>query len=102
MKTMILEWLSPMDTKPLRLIDRPDPTPGSGEVLIKVAACGVCRSSLHMIEGDWASKGLPAKLPIVPGHEIAGSVESFPLERAEEALRRLKCDPFEARAVVVP
>jgi propanol-preferring alcohol dehydrogenase len=74
MKAMILERLSPMDRKPLRLIDRTDPTPGPGEVLVKVAACGVCRSNLHMIEGDWASKGLPAKLPIVPGHEIAGRV----------------------------
>jgi propanol-preferring alcohol dehydrogenase len=74
MKAMILERLSPMDMKPLRLIDRTDPTPGPGEVLVKVAACGVCRSNLHMIEGDWVSKGLPAKLPIVPGHEIAGRV----------------------------
>ena len=43
------------------------PRPGPGELLIRVAACGVCRSNLHMIVGDWAGAGLPAISPIVPG-----------------------------------
>jgi propanol-preferring alcohol dehydrogenase len=52
----------------------PIPVIGRRQVLVKVGACGVCRSNLHMIEGDWVAMGVPAKSPIVPGHEIAGRV----------------------------
>ena len=51
------------------------PRIGPGEVLIKVSACGVCHSNLHMIEGDWLDMGVPAKSPIVPGHEVTGTVD---------------------------
>jgi len=74
MKAMILEKTAPLEAHPLRWADIPAPSPGPGEVLIQVAACGVCRSNLHMIEGDWSSKGIPAKLPIVPGHEVVGRI----------------------------
>ncbi|HEX4446057.1 MAG TPA: alcohol dehydrogenase catalytic domain-containing protein [Polyangiaceae bacterium] len=74
MKAMLLEKTAPIDTDPLRMVERPEPKPGRGEVLVKVAACGVCRSNLHMIEGDWVGNGVPAKLPIIPGHEIVGRV----------------------------
>lgn len=74
MKAMLLEKPAPIDTDPLHLAEVPDPRPGRGEVLVKVAACGVCRSNLHMIEGDWVRNGVPAKLPIIPGHEIVGRV----------------------------
>lgn len=58
--------------QPLRLEDRPVPEPGTGEVLVKVAACGVCRTDLHIVDGE-----LPqARLPIVPGHEVIGHVTS--------------------------
>lgn len=50
------------------------PRIGPREVLIKVSACGVCRSNLHMIEGNWLDMGVPGKLPIVPGHEVTGTV----------------------------
>ena len=51
--------------------ERPDPTPGPGEVVIKVTACGVCRTDLHVVDGE-----LPqTRLPVVPGHEIVGRVE---------------------------
>ncbi len=53
----------------LRLQDVPDPVPASGQVLIAVEACGVCRTDLHIVEGD-----VPARLPIVPGHQVAGRV----------------------------
>jgi propanol-preferring alcohol dehydrogenase len=54
----------------LALEQRPVPVPGPGQVLLKVSACGVCRTDLHLIDGE-----LPdPKLPIVPGHEIVGSV----------------------------
>ncbi len=54
---------------PLRLIERVIPKPGLGEVLIRVDACGVCRTDLHVLDGE-----IPARYPIVPGHEIVGRV----------------------------
>jgi alcohol dehydrogenase, propanol-preferring len=55
---------------PLVLRERPAPTPGRGEVLIAVSACGVCRTDLHVVDGDLSDP----KLPIIPGHEIVGRV----------------------------
>jgi propanol-preferring alcohol dehydrogenase len=57
----------------LRMQDVPVPDPQAGEVLVKVAACGVCRTDLHVVDGDLAD----ATLPIVPGHEIVGHVEAI-------------------------
>jgi propanol-preferring alcohol dehydrogenase len=58
--------------RPLRLdTDRPVPAPGAGEVLIRVRACGVCRTDLHILDGDLAAPR-PA---LIPGHEIVGTVE---------------------------
>ena len=56
--------------RPLIAVDRPREQPGPHQVLIKVHACGVCRTDLHLVEGDLES----CKLPIVPGHEIVGQV----------------------------
>lgn len=53
----------------LRLVERPVPEPGPGELLIEIAACAVCRTDLHVVDGD-----IRGKLPIVPGHEIVGRV----------------------------
>lgn len=50
--------------------ERPDPEPGPGEILIKVTACGVCRTDLHVVDGDLKEPSLP----IIPGHEIVGRV----------------------------
>jgi len=59
--------------KPLRLAELPVPHPGPGEVLVKVEACGVCRTDLHLVDGD-----LPdPKCPVVPGHEIVGRVAAL-------------------------
>ncbi|MGO9332706.1 MAG: alcohol dehydrogenase catalytic domain-containing protein [Acidimicrobiales bacterium] len=74
MKAMVLESLAPLERSPLQLRERAEPTPGFGQIVIRVHACGVCRSQLHMIEGEWAGRGVPAILPIVPGHEIVGSI----------------------------
>ncbi len=65
-----VEEPGPIDSTPLRSGERPDPTPGPNEVLVSVAACGVCRTDLHLAEGD-----LPPHRPrTVPGHEIVGHV----------------------------
>jgi alcohol dehydrogenase, propanol-preferring len=60
----------PIDTGPLEAVSREVPTPGLGELLVRVRACGVCRTDLHVAEGD-----LPPRLPgVTPGHEIVGEV----------------------------
>ena len=53
-------------------IERPVPDPGPGELLIEVAACGVCRTDLHVLDGE-----IPAHYPIIPGHEIVGRVAAI-------------------------
>jgi propanol-preferring alcohol dehydrogenase len=59
--------------QPLTLETRPDPQPGSGEIRVRVEACAVCRTDLHVIDGDLAEP----KLPIIPGHEIVGIVDAL-------------------------
>jgi propanol-preferring alcohol dehydrogenase len=53
----------------LRMVERPLPVPGAGELLIEISACGICRTDLHVVDGD-----IKGPLPIVPGHEIVGRV----------------------------
>jgi alcohol dehydrogenase, propanol-preferring len=66
MRAMILERAG----EALRLTELPDPVPGPGQVLIRVHACGVCRTDLHILDGELAGP----KLPLVPGHQIVGTV----------------------------
>lgn len=73
MKAVVLDKHAPIEQGPLRFVDRDRPRPGHGQVLLRVTACGVCRSNLHMIEGDWV--GVPSKFPIIPGHEVVGRIE---------------------------
>jgi propanol-preferring alcohol dehydrogenase len=58
---------------PLEWAELPDPVPGPGKIRIKVSACGVCRTDLHVIDGELGQ----AKLPIVPGHEIVGRIDAL-------------------------
>ncbi|MGV9857371.1 zinc-binding alcohol dehydrogenase family protein [Gordonia sp. NPDC003425] len=63
----------PISTRPLDFVDKPLPQPGTGELLVKVRACGVCRTDLHVSEGD-----LPVHQPgVTPGHEVVGEVAAF-------------------------
>jgi propanol-preferring alcohol dehydrogenase len=70
---------------PLRLEERPVPVPGAGQVLVKVAACGVCRTDLHVVDGELTEP----KLPLVPGHEVVGRVAASGagVERFDEGTR---------------
>ena len=71
MRAMVLATPAPVGAHPLRLETRPVPEPGPGEVLVRVSACGVCRTDLHVVEGElplvWS--------PLVPGHQVVGRVE---------------------------
>ncbi len=70
MRAWVLETPRPARDRPLKLRDVPVPVPGSGQVLIKVAACGICRTDLHVIEGDLE----PRRSGVIPGHQIVGRV----------------------------
>jgi len=69
-----LDVPAPLSERPLEWRTAPKPEPADGQILIAVAGCGVCRSNLHMIEGEWVASGVPAISPIVPGHEVTGRV----------------------------
>ncbi len=61
MKSMVLDHPAKAEERPLALREGKEPPPGQGEVAIAVEACGVCRTDLHIVEGE-----VPARLPIVP------------------------------------
>jgi propanol-preferring alcohol dehydrogenase len=69
---MVLERAAPAAAGPLRAVAREPEAPGPGMLLLRIAACGVCRTDLQLCEGDLAAR----KLPIVPGHQIVGRVEA--------------------------
>ena len=70
MKAMAVYTPAAIESEPLRAIELPDPEPGPREILVRIKTCGVCRTDLHVAEGD-----LPPRHPrIVPGHEIVGTV----------------------------
>jgi propanol-preferring alcohol dehydrogenase len=75
MKAMVLKKLADLheNTTPLELLDLPAPVPGNGELLIKVAACGVCHTELDEIEG----RTPPSELPLVLGHQVVGVVHAI-------------------------
>jgi alcohol dehydrogenase, propanol-preferring len=66
MRAMLLEHAR----QPLKPAELPDPTPGAGQLLISVHACGVCRTDLHIVDGELTEP----KLPLVPGHQVVGTV----------------------------
>ncbi len=71
MKAMAIDKPAPIETNPLIAIEAPPPEPAPGEILIRVVTCGVCRTDLHVAEGD-----LPPRRPrVIPGHEIVGIVD---------------------------
>jgi propanol-preferring alcohol dehydrogenase len=73
MKAMVLFEQAPIDSAPLQLRQVPDPQPGPGEVLLRVHCCAICRTDLHVIEGELPRQ----KLPIIPGHQIVGTIEAL-------------------------
>jgi propanol-preferring alcohol dehydrogenase len=73
MRAWVVREPGPIDSGPLACIDREDPEPGPGQVLVRVSCCGVCRTDLHLAEGD-----LPPHRPdTVPGHEVVGHIAAL-------------------------
>ncbi|XHH10520.1 MAG: alcohol dehydrogenase catalytic domain-containing protein [Candidatus Bathyarchaeia archaeon] len=75
MKAQVCTRIDKIENHPLVYQTVPDPKPTPNQLLIKVKACGVCYSNLHMIEGELQQFGVPKRLPIIPGHEVTGIVE---------------------------
>jgi len=74
MRAMVLQGQAPIERAPLLAEDVPIPTPAGDELLVRVRACGVCRTDLHVVEGDLP----PVRDRLVPGHQAVGVVESAP------------------------
>src|SRR5437660_7912092 len=73
MNACILQTPRPVDERPLKYVDLPIAAVKSGELSIKVVACGVCRTDLHIVEGE-----LPQRLlPVIPGHQVIGRVNEI-------------------------
>ena len=94
---------------PLKLVQREEPEAGPGELLLRVSACGVCRTDLHIIDSELSKP----KLPLIIGHEIVGrvlqiaakipirsDVTVYPLEDANKALDDLRHGRFHGAAVL--
>jgi propanol-preferring alcohol dehydrogenase len=72
-KACVLQSPAPIATNPLVFADVATPQPGNGEVLVRISYCGVCRTDLHVIEGELA----PRKSPVIPGHQVIGVIEKL-------------------------
>src|ERR1035438_8821890 len=72
MKACLLTSPAAIETRPLRLTEVAAPVPSGNQVLVRVRACGVCRTDLHVVEGELESR----KSPVVPGHQVVGVVEA--------------------------
>jgi propanol-preferring alcohol dehydrogenase len=71
-RAWIVESPAPIDSGPLRRVDKDEPEPGTGQVRVRVTCCGVCRTDLHLAEGDLP----PRRRGVVPGHEVVGRVDA--------------------------
>ena len=81
MKACLLNSAAPVETQPLDFTDVPDPQPTGDQVRVRVSVCGVCRTDLHVVEGELP----PRKSPVIPGHQVVGVIE-----QAGDAARRFK------------
>ena len=73
MRAWVVDRPAPVDAGPLRRVERAEPVPGPGQVRVDVVCCGVCRTDLHLAEGDLA----PRRALVTPGHEVVGRVSAL-------------------------
>lgn len=81
MLAWVVDRTAPIDERPLKMVQRDNPLPSPGQVRVRVRACGVCRTDLHLAEGDLA----PRRRSVTPGHEVVGVVDAL-----GEAARRFQ------------
>ena len=84
MKACLLRTPARIENNPLEYGEIAEPKPDAGEVLVRVNVCGVCRTDLHVIEGELP----PKKSPVIPGHQVVGTVERR--EKAQGDSRRVR------------
>jgi alcohol dehydrogenase, propanol-preferring len=82
MKACLLESPWPVETNPLRYTEVPAPEPAGDQVRVRVHACGVCRTDLHVVEGELARR----KSPVIPGHQVVGVVDKLGPEATRLAI----------------
>lgn len=82
MKAWVLHKPAPVESDPLQLEEVPIPQPGQHELLVKISACGICRTDLHVVEGELP----PKRSSIIPGHQIVGVVEKIGPSARQEML----------------
>ena len=80
--------------EPLEIVDIPEPTPGPKDVVVRIEAEGICRSDWHAWNGDWEWVGLSPALPLIPGHELGGVIESVGAEVHEYRVGDRVTAPF--------
>lgn len=73
MKACVLKKPAPVESRPLEFTEVAAPTPGDDEILVRVSACGICRTDLHVVEGELAVR----RSPVIPGHQIVGRVAAL-------------------------
>jgi propanol-preferring alcohol dehydrogenase len=70
MRAARLHHVAPVEQSPLAIEEAPLPVPGPGDVLVRVRLCGICRTDLHVVEGDLPQR----RTPVIPGHQVVGTV----------------------------
>jgi propanol-preferring alcohol dehydrogenase len=73
MRAAILNHIAPVESQPLQLAEVATPEPKGDQVLVRVSACAVCRTDLHVIEGELE----PRKSPVIPGHQVVGRIAAI-------------------------
>lgn len=73
MKACVLKRAAPVESRPLEFVEVATPIPGDDELLARVSACGICRTDLHVVEGELAVR----RAPVIPGHQIVGRVAAL-------------------------
>jgi propanol-preferring alcohol dehydrogenase len=83
MRAVVLNSSKEIGRRPLQMVDLPQPVPAAGQVLLRVRACGVCRTDLHIVEGE-----LPQRRPrLIPGHQIVGEIVADPTSELPLGMR---------------